>query len=180
MNETGRLRDQIDRIARLNAAESWSGGLNPGQAAALAYLAAANRFSRAPSHVAEYLGNTRGTVSQTLKALARKDLVREVASESDGRSIRYDLTARGATLAAETGGVERALAAMPETERRALGEGLSTVLRGVLEARGGRAFGLCRTCRHHERTGEGRRCRLLDLALQNDEAEQFCREHEAA
>lgn len=180
MNDAERLRELIDRIARLNAAESWAAGLNPGQAAALAYLAAANRFSRAPSHVAEYLGSTRGTVSQTLKALARKGLAEEQASMSDRRSIRYDLTARGAALAAEAGAAERAFAAMPEAERRALGQGLSALLRGLLDERGGRAFGLCRTCRHHEATAAGRRCRLLDLALREEEAAQICHEHEAA
>jgi DNA-binding MarR family transcriptional regulator len=86
------ISDLIDRLGRLNAAEEWNGPLNPSQFAALSYLARANRFSRAPSHVADYLATTRGTASQTLKALARKELIAESRLEEDKRSIRYDVT----------------------------------------------------------------------------------------
>lgn len=151
MTDAERLRELIDRIARLNAAESWAAGLNPGQAAALAYLAAANRFSRAPSHVAEYLGSTRGTVSQTLKALARKGLAREVPSAEDRRRIRYDITENGAALARATRAADRALATLPAPERRALDTRLSALLRHMLDERQGRAFGLCHSCVHHEK-----------------------------
>lgn len=159
------------------AAESWAAGLNPGQAAALAYLGAANRFSRAPSHVADYLGSTRGTVSQTLKALARKGLAQEIPSAEDRRSIRYDITEKGAALAGAPGAVDRALDALPAPGRRALDSGLTAVLIHMLAERQGHGFGLCRTCVHHERNGANRWCRLLKTPLREEEAEQICHEH---
>ena len=87
-----RIRDLIERIARLNSADEWTDDLNPTQWSALSYLSQANQFSRSPSQVAEFMAATRGTVSQTLKALARKELIIEIRSQIDRRWISYDVT----------------------------------------------------------------------------------------
>ena len=62
----------MDRLSRAMQRAQYAGGLNPAQWEALRYIARANRYSRSPSAVAEYLGATKGTVSQTLKALEHK------------------------------------------------------------------------------------------------------------
>ncbi|MSU91515.1 MarR family transcriptional regulator [Rhodobacteraceae bacterium 2CG4] len=174
--DPGRARALIERLARLSAAGAWEDGLNPTQAAALAYLARANRFSRAPSHVAAYLGATRGTTSQTLRALERKGLVSERRSDRDRRSISYAPTARGAGIAARRGALDAALEALPAPALAALTDGLDATLRAMLAARGGRAFGVCRTCRHHAPRGAGGYCRLLQVALLPEETGQICHE----
>lgn len=175
--DPGTLRALIERLGRLVAAEQWSADLNPPQAAALGYLARANRFSRAPSQVADYLGATRGTVSQTLIALQRKGLVAAEPSRADRRSLSYSVTAAGRALLAETE-LDRVLARVPEAE--ALAAGLHAVLAGLLAARGGRAFGTCRTCVHHEaRDAGGGYCRLLSEPLLPEEAGQVCHEQVA-
>ena len=58
----------IERLGRLLQTEEQETGLNPAQWQALRFLGRANRFSRTPATVADYLGSTRGTVSQTLIA----------------------------------------------------------------------------------------------------------------
>ena len=83
MSQSRTLTDLLDRLARLHLASRRDDALNPAQAAALDYLARANRFSRMPSAVADYLAATRGTVSQTLKALAAKGLIVEQADPAD-------------------------------------------------------------------------------------------------
>jgi DNA-binding MarR family transcriptional regulator len=91
--------------------------LNAAQRGALAYLARANQFSRAPSNVADYLCTTRGTASQTLKALERKGFVVKVVSPADKRSIAYDITEKG-QLALETpSALDAALATLPDEPR---------------------------------------------------------------
>ncbi len=167
----------IDRLARLNAAEAWSSDLNPSQAAALGYLASANRFSRAPSNVADYLGSTRGTVSQTLKALARKGLAEEVASDEDRRKIRYDVTQSGLTILSGMRVLDRALAALPATDGARLDQALSGLLHACLKQNGQRSFGLCRTCVHHQTTRDAGFCRLLNVALSPEERKMICHEH---
>ena len=71
----------LDRIARLHAARRRAVALTDAQCAALEYLAQGNRFSRSPSVIADYLATTRGTASQTLKALAEKGLISEEEAE---------------------------------------------------------------------------------------------------
>ena len=162
------------------AAEGWGEDLNPTQRAALAYLARANRFSRAPSHVADYLSATRGTVSQTLKALERKGLVRAAPSDGDRRSIAYVPTPEGAAIAARGGAVDAALADLPAPTAAALTDGLAELTRDVLARRGGRSFGMCRTCRHHDPRGPGGFCMLLGVDLDPPETRQLCHEHAEA
>ena len=175
------IGDLIDRLSRLSAAEDWNGPLNPSQFAALSYLARANRFSRAPSHVADYLATTRGTASQTLKALARKELIAETRSETDKRSIRYDVTDKGRALLKDPGsGLTGIIETLPSGTIEALSGSLKDLVQAILEDRGGRSFGLCSTCRHHDKGENGDYCRLLEVPLTNSDADEICHEHEAA
>ncbi len=174
------LRAKIDRVARLTATEDRMGGLNPAQAAALDYLGRANRFSRAPSHVADYLGATRGTVSQTLKALERKGLIAASSNPGDRRSLIYDLTPEGARIAERNRDAEAALDGLAEADRLALDRGLRSAMQALLAAQGGRAFGVCGLCRYHEFDGKVRHCALLDEALAAPEAAQICHEQTPA
>jgi len=171
------IRDLIDRLTRLNAAEEWNGPLNPSQFAALGYLARANRFSRAPSHVADYLATTRGTASQTLKALARKELISEARSEADKRSIRYDVTKEGLALLDEASDLKQVVETLPADVATSLAASLKSLVLALLHHRGGRSFGLCGTCRHHEKNATGGHCRLLGVPLKPHEASQLCHEH---
>lgn len=169
----------IDRAARLGASEDWADNLNPAQRAALAYLAQANRFSRAPSHVADWLGATRGTVSQTLRALDAKGLITSTRGDEDKRAIRYDLTEAGQMAAARVTGLDRALAQLSDEHRKALELALGSALRGLLRERDGRAFGVCRTCRHHQAAPDGGYCDLLNVQLAASETVELCHEHAA-
>lgn len=159
------------------AAEGWGDDLNPTQRAALTYLARANRFSRAPSHVADYLSATRGTVSQTLKALDRKGLVDAAPSDGDRRSIAYAPTSEGMAIAGQGGAVDDALEDLPAPAATALTDGLSALMRDVLARRRGRSFGMCRTCHHHDPRGPGGFCLLLGVDLDPPETRQLCHEH---
>jgi hypothetical protein len=130
--------------------------------------------------VAEYLGATRGTVSQTLQALGRKGLVAQSRGQADRRRASYELTPAGEALAARPGPVDDILAELPEGQAAALADGLAAALSGLLRHRGRRPFGLCRTCRHHETRGEGGWCRLLQVPLAPPETLQVCIEQEVA
>jgi DNA-binding MarR family transcriptional regulator len=173
----------LDRIARLSQAADRAAGLNPAQAEALRYLGRANRFSRTPAALADYLGSTRGTVSQTLLALEAKGLVEKSAYPGDGRAVALRLTWAGeAFLQADQ---SQYLAGMIDAE--GTGEALATLLDGVLRAalaaRGGAAFGVCRTCRHFREGAHGgtrpHHCGLLDAPLSEPEAGQICLEQTA-
>lgn len=178
MKTAYQIRALINRLARLDASETWETDLNPAQIAALDYLARANRFSRAPSHVADFLGTTRGTMSQTLKALERKGFVKERRSTTDRRSISYETTETGHDAAARRNALTDAIDTLTDDQKAALQAGLSTVLKARLSAQGGRAFGLCHTCAHHRVRTDGAFCALLSVKLLPHETTQICHEHE--
>lgn len=179
MDDPQQIQFTIDRLARLSAAEAWAQGLNPTQAAVLSYLCRANRFSRSPSHVANYLASTRGTVSQTLKTLVRKGLVTETRNKADRRSIHYDATAAGRALAQSVPSLDAAARSLATGRLAQANETLADILRQALATRGMRSFGLCRTCAHHERRGDGGYCHLLKVNLQPVDVGQICHEHSA-
>ncbi len=180
-NDSRTLRPLLDRLFRLSAADAWLGDLTPTQMAALDYLSRANRFSRAPSQVADFLGATRGTVSQTLKTLERKGLVAEHKSKEDKRRIRYDITSSGQTALNGVSQLGSALAELDADQQQALITGLHALLHQLVQTRGSRPFGLCRDCRYHDpSTPQGAFCRLLEVRLEAGEAAQICHEQIAA
>lgn len=176
MDEQERIREIINRIARLDAGESWGGDLNPSQRAVLDYLSRANRFSRSPSNIAEYLGTTRGTISQTLKSLGKKGFVTETRSDTDKRSIVFDLTTKGRDVLRSHGKLVSGILDLAANDQRILSEALSNLLSKVLVQNQGRPFGICRTCKHFDPAPKGGFCALLSETLTERDAGEICHE----
>jgi len=181
--DAAHLIDRLDRLARSGEAV---GELNPAQWEALRFVARANRFSRTPAALAEYLGSTRGTVSQTLIALEQKGHVTREPSSRDRRSVVLELTPKGSeALRCDP---ILALAADLESATPHRLQATVEVLRGALHAlitrNGGRAFGACYTCRHFRKGGGSRRstphhCALLNEPLSEADSHAICIEQEA-
>lgn len=171
----------IERIGRVLRAGDHAAGLNPAQAEALRYLARANRFSRSPAALADYLGTTRGTVSQTLLALEAKGLVERQANRRDGRSITLALTDSGRQFLAADPSHRLAVAIGAGGADAAIADALDAALRALLAERGGRAFGICRNCLHFRSKVHPdpapHHCALLDEPLSDAEATLICAEH---
>ena len=72
-------------------------GLLPVQLAMLGYLRDANRYSNMPQCLAEYLGLTKGTVSQSLKILEERGWVLRQPDGADRRVVRLTLSEAGLT-----------------------------------------------------------------------------------
>lgn len=161
----------LDRVARLHAARRRAVALTDAQCAALEYLAQANRFSRSPSVIADYLATTRGTASQTLKSLAEKGLIVEEEAEGDRRQRRYGLTESGRAMVAGW------LAVPGGADTEAALQAARTLLQSLVAATGGKTFGLCRNCRYHVvGAGDAPACSLLKITLALEEAGQLCHE----
>ncbi len=171
------LRALIERVARLAAADAWADQLNPTQLATLDYLTRANRFSRAPSHVADYLCATRGTVSQTIKALERKGFITGAGSKTDKRRRSYDATDKGWKAVAREPEIVQALRSLPEPLSKGLENGLREILSTLLSRRGGHPYGICKTCKFHQKQPKGAYCQLLEVELIEREPDQICHEY---
>ena len=180
-----RASDLLARFSRIVAADGYDRGLQPVQWQALMFLRSANRFSRTPKALTAWLGQTKGSVSQTVAALEKKGLVQRRADPGDQRVVRLDLTEAGTRLVA---GPPPALAAqmlghLAAAQRDSFSSLVEQMLRAELARSGGRPFGLCRDCRHFESDARGpgaHRCRLLDVVLDDAESTLVCIEQEAA
>jgi DNA-binding MarR family transcriptional regulator len=180
--EAARLIDRLDRLARMN---EQIGELNPAQWEALRYLARANRFSRTPAALADYLASTRGTVSRTLTSLEEKGYVIRDASSRDGRSVQLQLTAQAQKALKH----DPLLAVAKDIEQAAGGalaelvDALRATLKHAITRNKGRPFGACFTCRHFRSEARpGSRtphhCSLLDEPLSETDSQGICIEQE--
>jgi DNA-binding MarR family transcriptional regulator len=182
--EAAHLIDRLDRLTRSGANIE---GLNPAQWEALRYLARANRFSRTPAALADYLGSTRGTVSQTLIALEQKGFVGRTQSPRDKRSVELELTPQGETALKDDPllALARDLTASASSDIGNLVETLRAVLHRAVARNDGKAFGACHTCRHFQRDVRAtsrapHRCGLLDEPLSETDSRAICVEQELA
>jgi DNA-binding MarR family transcriptional regulator len=91
----------LERLSRLMRAAEFADGLNPAQWESLRFLARANRFSNSPGALTRYLGATKGTISQTVKALERKKLIEKSERPGEKRSVVLHLTEAGNAMMAK-------------------------------------------------------------------------------
>lgn len=172
----------IERLARLMRAEDRAGGFDPVQREVLRYLDRANRFSRNPAALADYLGSTRGTVSQTLNSLAEKGFIDKTPDPRDGRAVALALTDAGRRHLEAGGTRALARALQASADPASVDAALEATLRVLLAGRGGRPFGICQACRHFRGdvgdAASANRCALLDEPLSNDDAKLICAEQE--
>lgn len=97
-----RLIERLTGLIRQETRETGiRAGLQPVQFNALVYLAQCNRYSDTPIAVSEYLGLTKGTVSQTLKLLEIKGFIEKQRDVQDKRRIHLKLTETGVTLVSD-------------------------------------------------------------------------------
>lgn len=183
-NETLRALEVAERLANLAEAHLKCAvadlGLQAAHARILLYLAAANRYSNTPQAVTDYLGVTKGTVSQSLILLERKGLLERVQDDGDRRVVRLALTPAGRRACAHIARAGLARFGAACSLPAGLLDGLTGMLRCLQERAGRRSFGVCRTCRHHTAAGRGYwRCGLTGERLLVEDRERICREHEA-
>lgn len=178
---TSRLRDLLERIgALLRQDVRLSAGLEPVQVQVLLYLARCNRYSNGPVAVAEFLGTTKGTVSQTIRLLERQGLVQRSTLASDKRRVQLRLSPAGRTLLRQLESPELAAAASALGPDSAHLEALlEQLLRAMQHQSGQRTFGLCHTCRFFQAGAASQyRCGLTGEPLSAADAQRICREHE--
>ena len=173
------LSELLARIANLVSSElrtlASAHELKPVQLQALLYLGKCNRYSDTPAALTEYLGLTKGTVSQTVIALAGKDLLEKSPDPDDGRLVRLSLTPMGRAIVRKSQPLP-----FDDIDDETLREHLLELLGTAQRKRGGRSFGVCSTCSYFETATRGFRCGLTGEPLTQTATQKICREHLAA
>lgn len=154
-------------------------GLLPVQLNILGYLRDANRYSNTQQALTEYLGLTKGTVSQSLKVLEAKGWIGRQADSADRRVVRLELTSAGRERLehAADDAWTAACQCLDAGEQAAAAAVLSHLLAGWQQARQGKTFGVCHSCRHFCPGLPAHQCGLTGEALADDDSRRICREH---
>lgn len=156
-------------------------GLQPVQFDALQYLMQCNRYSDTPMAVTEFLGQTKGTVSQTLNVLVRKGFITKTMDQEDKRVVHLSVTSAGIKLSQEI--LESKLLRtgaklVGQQKLDQLNAGLELLLNKLQLANQLKTFGQCHSCRHHTKlTPNGLLCGLTQEHLSSKDATLICREH---
>ncbi|MEF8793123.1 MarR family winged helix-turn-helix transcriptional regulator [Thiohalorhabdus sp.] len=169
-------------LVALSEPEGSRNGLTPAQWSALRFFASANRFSRTVSAFAAYNVTSRGTASQTVKALERHGYLCRETVTADKRSAYIDLTESGRAKLAEDPAevLATAIAALPEEARRGLDASLDQLVDRVAGAGGKDRFGTCpdcaylETCPHEDGESDCYYCRLTGEQVLPEELTALC------
>ena len=175
------LLDRLDYFQRTYKRDfAYAEGLNLRQLEALLYLANCNKYSDTPLAMSEYLGLTKGTISQTIISLEKKKLLQKLGDPNDGRVVHLKLTANGQKLVKKCViGSDREKALNKSINLDKIEEILTEFLRNIQHANGHRTFGSCHTCKFFREKGLGQhhQCGLTLEPLYTRESLQICREH---
>jgi len=176
------LLERLNNLLRMEVrAFGLKYGLQPVQIEALVYLTRCNRYSDTPQAVTEYLGLTKGTVSQSLKVLEQKGFLRKQQDKEDKRITHLAVTAKGRKLVEQAfpaKSLEAALAKASSIQGNKLEEALRLLLREMQHLHDRKTFAACHTCRFNEQHEKGYVCGLTKEALSGRDIQLICREHE--
>ncbi len=178
-----RMTSLVDRLGRAVHCLQFADGLNPAQWAVLRYLDRANRYSRTPTAISEYLGTTRGTVSQTIKALEAKGMIGRETNGRDRRAVLLQLTGEGkAALENDPLHCVASVAGMLGDELDEASRFLDRVVDCLQAGNGSLGFGMCADCTHFCRNGfgaEAHRCGLTGDPLSVADSTKICVNYDA-
>ncbi|MCL4679212.1 MAG: MarR family winged helix-turn-helix transcriptional regulator [Alphaproteobacteria bacterium] len=143
----------------------------------LQYLAMCNRYSNTAQALSEYLGQTKGSISQSLKCLEEQNLVERKPCTEDGRIVRLYLTAKSKEIMKR---IEKRLTPDIHDDEKTIAA-FKSILKTWQRQKNQKGFGQCRSCRFNIDKGDGSfLCGLTDEPLKKAETMQICREHEFA
>lgn len=183
-----RVAALVDRLARVTRELQYVDGLNPAQWEAMRYLARANRYSRSPGALADFLGATKGTASQTLIALEAKGYITRTRSVDDRRSVILELTERGIELLKQDPilAIEAAVGSLGDEQGVHLVKGLSRLLHDLQKRHGIKEFGVCSECTlycvagHVAYPEDGDHCGKTGERLPSEGKDKICANFRAA
>ncbi len=150
-------------------------GIQPVHVEILQYLSICNRYSNTAQALSEYLGQTKGSISQSLKLLEKDGYIERNQCPDDKRVTRLYLTPKAKAS------VKRiANSLMPNLgEAKEASDALKSLLMEWQLKNSHQGFGQCQSCRFNRSLPNGKfQCGLTGEPLTKVEVKQICREHE--
>lgn len=184
-----RMANEIVQLL-VQSAGSWlfegsRSGLSDREWMALRFLALANRFSKTPTALADFLGTTRSAASQIAAVLLEKGLVVRKPSTDDKRSITLCITREAEKFLERDpiNALRDQLVALDVSDRSRLRDTLRRVLVGLDVAERRHHTDVCNQCMFLIENGGGKdrhfKCRLFRKAMAERETTLLCTYFEA-
>jgi MarR family transcriptional repressor of emrRAB len=176
------LLELVERLGNLMRSELRKAGaeeaLQPVHVQALIYLTKANRYSNTPQALSDYLGLTKGTVSQTLLVLDRRGLIERYQDDVDRRVVRLRLSAAGEQLLYENQPMlpwQNATRNISPNRIRNAVSALREALVTMQEDNEGKSFGTCSGCAHCQKLSQRiYRCGQMGDRISGPETRKIC------
>lgn len=147
----------------------------------LEYLSLCNKYSDTPAAIANYLGMTRGTVSQTLIILEKREFINKNQDALDKRVFHIKLLQKGLNILQKVKPTElfsKASAILVANSSITDGEDIFIeALIALQKANDSMSFGVCKTCKNFTRKSQGYFCELTQEKLTKKDSEKICQEH---
>ncbi|WP_246728720.1 MarR family winged helix-turn-helix transcriptional regulator [Methylosinus sp. RM1] len=188
-----RLREGLDRIAAAMRSDEWGvaeeAGLTPTQLHALTFIAGRGEAGMRLRAVAEHLGVTQPTATDSIAALVRKGLAVKLPDPADKRAVAIRVTQAGCDVVRAIGlamtSAEQALETLSPREQQTLLDLVIKTIRALQQAKAIPPQRLCVTCRHfrpyaHEDAELPHHCALVDAPFGGRHLRLDCPEHDPA
>jgi len=179
------LSDLVERVGNRIRADvrnlENAHNLQPVHLQALKYIKQANRYSNTPQGLTEYLGQTKGSISQSLILLHRKGLIDRYMDETDKRQVRLSLNEAGEKLLKEillTSNWQTATKHISPNKLKTAVLVLNETLNNLHIIENVKSFGVCNTCLYcRQESKRIFRCGLTADKLGITETRKICRLH---
>jgi len=178
---TLKLIERISTLLRAEQRKKYSAlGLQPVHIQTLDYLASCNRFSDTPAAVTDYLGLTKGTVSQTLQVLVRKGYIEKKQDDTDKRIVHLQIVQEGIKLLKSITPFDvfiKAEEAIANKQFDSISAALYEALVALQNVNGTSSFGQCKNCITFSEENDHYYCLLMQQPLSQADIEKICREY---
>jgi len=178
---TLKLIERISTLLRTEQRKKYSAlGLQPVHIQTLDYLASCNRFSDTPAAVTDYLGLTKGTVSQTLQVLVRKGYIEKKQDDTDKRIVHLQIMPQGIELLKSITPFDvfvKAEEAIANKQFDSISAALYEALVALQNVNGTSSFGQCKNCITFSEENDHYYCLLMQQSLSQADIEKICREY---
>ena len=140
----------------------------------LHYLSICNAYSNTAQAISEYFGQTKGSISQTLKIMEQSGHIERKPCIKDKRMMRLFLTPKGRESLDH---MSRRMAFIPDDDPQVL-KGLKQLLKTWQQNTHNTGFAQCLSCQYHESVNKSQfKCGLTGEYLALADKFKICREH---
>ena len=140
----------------------------------LQYLSICNRYSNTTKAMSEYLGQTKGSISQSLGHLEKSNFIKRSQDKVDKRIYHISLSPKGMAV------TERLTKGIDLDGSCKVGPELKELLSSIQMKNGLKGFNTCLSCKYNKSLNRNMFvCGLTNERLSAVEVKKICREHES-